>query len=73
MRLFRRAYTNERGAELLEFAFALPILLLVLAGIIDFVMICPGPAASSVRFLCWHALGTTWRAWQPAIGARWTG
>ena len=39
MRLLRRAWTNERGAELLEFAFALPILLLVLAGIIDFAIL----------------------------------
>jgi Flp pilus assembly protein TadG len=36
MNLIRRAWTSERGAELLEFAFALPILLFVLAGIVDF-------------------------------------
>ena len=36
MKLPRRAWTDERGAELIEFAFALPILLLVVAGIVDF-------------------------------------
>jgi len=36
IRVRRRAWTDERGAELIEFAFALPILLLVVAGIVDF-------------------------------------
>ena len=34
--LIRRARTNETGAELLEFAIALPILMLVIGGVIDF-------------------------------------
>jgi Flp pilus assembly protein TadG len=32
----RRSWRSERGAELLELAVALPILLLVVAGIVDF-------------------------------------
>ena len=32
----RAARGGERGAELIEFAFALPVLLLVFAGIVDF-------------------------------------
>ena len=35
-RFVRRVWTNEQGAELLEFAVALPILLMVTAGIVDF-------------------------------------
>jgi Flp pilus assembly protein TadG len=32
----RRIWANEQGAELIEFAVALPILLMVTAGIVDF-------------------------------------
>ena len=35
-RVVRRVWTNEQGAELIEFAIALPILLMVTAGIVDF-------------------------------------
>jgi Flp pilus assembly protein TadG len=34
--LARRLWANDHGAELIEFAVALPILLLVVAGIVDF-------------------------------------
>src|SRR5947208_7919195 len=36
IRALRRARAAESGAELIEFAIALPILLLVLTGILDF-------------------------------------
>ena len=35
-RFVRRLWINEQGAELIEFAIALPILLMVTAGIVDF-------------------------------------
>ena len=37
--LFRRRCRSERGAELIEFAVVLPILLLVFAAIVDFGMV----------------------------------
>ena len=36
MTLFRRFRQNERGAELIEFALVLPLLLAMFAGIVDF-------------------------------------
>jgi Flp pilus assembly protein TadG len=38
-RLFRRAWTGEDGAELLELAIALPILMLIIGGVIDFAIL----------------------------------
>ena len=35
-RLFRRVWTGEDGAELLELAIALPILMLIVGGVVDF-------------------------------------
>jgi Flp pilus assembly protein TadG len=37
--LIGRGWRNDTGAELLEFAIALPILLLVVAGIVDFAIL----------------------------------
>jgi Flp pilus assembly protein TadG len=36
MRLFRRRHTRESGAELVEMAVVLPLLMLLIAGIVDF-------------------------------------
>ena len=38
-RLIRRARTGESGAELLEFAIALPILMFIIGGVIDFAIL----------------------------------
>ena len=37
--LIRRARTSENGAELLEFAIALPILMFIIGGVIDFAIL----------------------------------
>ena len=39
IRVTRRAWAGESGAELIEFAIALPILLLVIGGVIDFAIL----------------------------------
>jgi Flp pilus assembly protein TadG len=39
IRLCRRAWAGEDGAELLELAIALPILMLIIGGVIDFAIL----------------------------------
>lgn len=38
-RLLRRLWTNESGAELLELAIALPILMVIIGGVVDFAIL----------------------------------